>query len=273
MPELPEVENVRADLDIAVVGKGAISTVILLSPTLRVPLRPEDFEKVKGKLVKALHRRAKYLLFEFEEGFLLSHLGMSGSWRLNNSKERAKHDHVVLQFDSGIEIVYHDPRRFGILEWIDRENLNQNRWLRNLGPEPLDTKTFTAEYLLSELKRKKAPIKTALMNQKLVVGLGNIYVSESLFFAGISPRRKSSRLTFQEVKKLHAEIMRILKKAIKRGGTTIRDYRRGDGNSGGFQNELMVYDRSGKPCKRCEKNVKSIVQAGRSTYWCPGCQK
>lgn len=273
MPELPEVENVKRDLDAMVVGKGVISSVKLLSPRLRVPLRRTDFNKTLGKSVLALKRRAKYLLFEFADGFLLSHLGMTGSWRLNSGHERLKHDHVVMHLDSGVEIVYHDPRRFGILEWVERKNLEKNRWLKNLGPEPLDEKTFTAEYLFSQLKCKNSPIKTALMNQKLVVGLGNIYVAESLFLAGISPRKKSHCLSFLQVEKLHAEIMRILKNAIAGGGTTIRDYRRGDGKSGSFQSELLVYDRAGEPCKRCDKIVKSMVQAGRSSFWCPQCQK
>ncbi len=274
MPELPEVESVRSDLESILVGKEQISAVKILSPRLRTSLSTKSISNVIGKPIGAIRRRAKYLLIEFEDGILLSHLGMTGSWRIkkNFNEEGLKHDHVVMSLSSGKQLVYHDPRRFGILEWVKRSQLEKNRWLKNLGPEPLGNE-FSADYLFSEITKKKSPIKTALMNQKLVVGLGNIYVAESLFLAGISPRRKSRRILFPQCEKLHDEITKILKFAIARGGTTISDYRRADGNSGSFQNELFVYNRAGLPCKRCETTIKSMLQSGRSTFWCPQCQK
>ncbi len=272
MPELPEVENVKQDLHATLVGQGPISAVKLLSPKLRVPLSAKIPRQVSGKTVINISRRAKYILLEFDHGYLLSHLGMSGSWRRQKNGQRLKHDHVILELKSGEEIVYHDPRRFGILEWVDRAKLSKNKWLKDLGPEPFDEEIFTADYLWQKLKVKNSPIKTALMDQKLVVGLGNIYVNESLFLAGISPRKKSNRLSQNQCHRLHTEITKILKFAIESGGTTINDYRRTNGEQGGFQKELFVYDRAGKPCKKCENVVRSTVQAGRSSYWCPGCQ-
>lgn len=273
MPELPEVESVRADLENILVGKEQISGVKILSPRLRTTLNAKTISNVVGKSINGIRRRAKYLLIDFEDGILLSHLGMTGSWRTKlSAEEKLKHDHVVMELGSGKQLVYHDPRRFGILEWVKRSEIRKNRWLKNLGPEPLG-EDFTPAYLHAEIRKRKAPIKTVLMNQKLVVGLGNIYVNESLFLAGISPKKIARRIDFLKCEKLHFEITKILKFAIERGGTTISDYRRADGNFGGFQNELFVYDRAGLPCKRCENIIKSIVQAGRSTFWCPQCQK
>lgn len=273
MPELPEVESVRSDLETILVGKEQISAIKLLSPRLRTSLNAKSISNVIGKPIWAIRRRAKYLLMDFHDGVLLSHLGMTGSWRTKNpNEERLKHDHVEMNLSSGKQLVYHDPRRFGILEWVRHSHLEKNRWLKNLGPEPLGDE-FSVSYLFAAIKKKKSPIKTALMNQKLVVGLGNIYVNESLFLAGISPKKTALRISFLHCEKLHKKITQILKFAIERGGTTISDYRRADGNLGSFQNELFVYDRAKLPCKRCETPIKSTTQAGRSTFWCPQCQK
>ncbi|OQW53630.1 MAG: hypothetical protein A4S09_06900 [Proteobacteria bacterium SG_bin7] len=273
MPELPEVESVRTDLERILVGKETISAVKLLSPRLRTSLNAKSISNVVGKPIYGIRRRAKYILIDFEDGVLLSHLGMTGSWRTKlGNEDEMKHDHVIFSLSSGRQLVYRDPRRFGILEWVKSSDLKKNRWLKNLGPEPLGNE-FSVGYFFSEIKKKKAPIKTTLMNQKLVVGLGNIYVNESLFLAGISPRKISRRISFSHCEKLYLEIIKILKLAIKRGGTTISDYRRADGNSGSFQNELFVYNRVGLPCKRCETPIKSTKQAGRSTFWCSLCQK
>jgi formamidopyrimidine-DNA glycosylase len=269
MPELPEVENVKLSLE----GLGAqgqvFAKVELRRKDLRTRMQPEMAKKLAGQTVREIRRRAKFLLFETDEYVVLSHLGMTGSWRQIKEEEYEKHDHVVFHFKSGLTLVFNDPRRFGVLE-ILRKPAN-SKWLNHLGREPL-AEDFSAEYLFSESRRIKAPVKNFIMDQKRVVGVGNIYASEALFRAAIKPTRQAGKITKAEAVRLVKAIKTVLLEAIAAGGSTIRDYKNGNGESGQFQQRFAVYGRAGEKCVRCGGTVKSKFLAGRNTYWCPSCQ-
>jgi len=269
MPELPEVENVRRSLE----AQGAIGQtfdrVELLRANLRTPLKKELGKNLPGQTVQALNRRAKFLIFETEDFQVISHLGMTGSWRPGPSP-REKHDHVIFQFRSGLQLVFNDPRRFGLLELVQK---NQNsRWLDKLGPEPLSA-DFNADYLFAISRGLKAPIKNLIMDQRRVVGVGNIYASEALFRARVRPSRPAYKLTRHESQTLVQTVSEVLTQAISAGGSTIRDYRNAEGESGRFQNEFAVYGRAGEPCPSCKTPIKSKFLAGRNTFWCAKCQR
>lgn len=275
MPELPEVENVRLSLQ----SQGSLgqefARVELLRKNLRTALKPELARKLPGQKLIAIQRRAKFLLFETGEFILLSHLGMTGSWRLvgaNEIVELQKHDHVVLHFVSGQKLIYNDPRRFGVLELIPKAKLPQNKWLKNLGLEPLE-ENFNDEFLFASTRKRKAPIKGFLMDQRNVVGVGNIYASEALFRAKVKPVRPAGKLSRREAVLLVESLREILRQAIVAGGSTISDYRNSKGESGSFQLSFQVYDRAKKPCQMCGEAIKSKVIAGRNTFWCPNCQR
>ena len=270
MPELPEVENVRRSLERSGLIGQRFQAVELLSPKLRHDLDRSISKRLFGDSVIGVRRRAKYLLIETNRYILMSHLGMTGSWRVTNrSFSREKHDHVVLKFESGVWLVFHDPRRFGMLELLEKNNVEQR--FGGLGVEPLDG--FEGETLFAMTRGSKAPIKTFLMDQKRVVGVGNIYASEALFQAGIKPLRRAGRLTRVESDRLVACVRQVLEKAIQSGGSTIRDYRNSEGKQGSYQAELKVYDREGEPCPTCRKPIRMRRMAGRSTYWCAQCQR
>jgi len=289
MPELPEVETVRRAL--APVMEGArFSDVRLNRPDLRFPL-PADFrDVVSGSRVERLDRRGKYLLgFLSSRTVLVMHLGMSGRFRIEHADEAPKtttqlyhargddpcHDHVcfTLQADHDkVLIVYNDPRRFGFMDLVPEERLDQCRHFARMGPEPLSP-AFTAERLVQALKGKATPIKTALLDQRVVAGLGNIYVCEALFRAGISPRRKAGRIAAERVRRLHGDIKTVLLEAIEAGGSTLRDFASANGKLGYFQHTFQVYDRANAHCNRCHGPIRRIVQGGRSTFYCPVCQR
>jgi len=272
MPELPEVENVRVSLtSLGVVGQ-TFQKIQLHRVGLRTPFPVGLSRKLKGQSLLAIHRRAKYLLFETESYYLISHLGMTGSWRVTQTSERGKHDHADLEFASGLTIVFNDPRRFGILDLSKKAELPSNRWFKHLGLEPLDAE-FTADWLFAQSRGLKGPIKGFLMDQRRVVGVGNIYASEALHAAGVRPTRAAGKISKDEAGRLVTEIRRILIEAIAAGGSTIRDYKNSKGESGSFQQRFLVYDRSGEPCLACKATVKSQVIAGRNTFWCPKCQR
>lgn len=274
MPELPEVENVKRDLAIALKHNPKINQILFNTVRLRTKLDAKINSIVCGMKIWSLIRRAKYILFEVDNGFLLSHLGMSGSWRVQGSNgDKLKHDHILIKLSDGNMLVYHDPRRFGVFEWLPNKVSMSSKWLIHLGPEPFDASEFNTEYLHKKLSVKKNAIKSALLDQKLVAGLGNIYVNEALFLSNISPLRKSFRVTKFESEILVKNIRLVLQKAIDSGGSTIRDYRRGNGNTGNFQNQFKVYGRHGLLCLSCKSKIKSKVIAGRSSFWCPKCQK
>lgn len=271
MPELPEVENVRISLEKQGLVGQEVRKVELLREDLRVPFPKGLSGKLKGQRLSAIRRRAKYLIFETEKYSLLSHLGMTGSWRPFDKRE--KHDHVILHFVSGLRLVFNDPRRFGLLDMFERETLAKSRWLKHLGVEPLESE-FNANYIFTRTRKLKAPIKAWLMDQRRVVGVGNIYASEALFAAKIKPTRAAGKVTRAESEELVTHIRRILLAAIAAGGSTIRDYRNAEGAAGSFQDRFLVYDHAGAVCPSCKQSkISSKMIAGRNTYWCRKCQR
>jgi formamidopyrimidine-DNA glycosylase len=293
MPELPEVETVRLGLQPVMEG-ARFRKVEARRPDLRWPL-PKDFvQRLEGTTVTGLGRRAKYLLVDVSSGdVLIMHLGMSGSFRVldNGSEqtpgryhhERSKelaHDHVLFHMSSGALVTFNDPRRFGFMKLVPRRALDAEPLLRALGPEPLGNE-FDAALLATACKGKKTSLKAALSDQRVVAGLGNIYVCEALNRARLSPKRMASTLAtksgapHQRAERLVESIKAVLNDAIKAGGSSLRDHRQANGEIGLFQHHFRVYDREGKPCPTpgCKGTIKRIVQTGRSTFFCPVCQK
>lgn len=287
MPELPEVETVRRGLAPAMEG-ARLAKVEVRHRGLRWPIA-EDFEKrLTGKTVEGLGRRAKYLLADLSSGdVLVMHLGMSGSFRVNDGKlakyhhEKSKstaHDHVVFHMSNGATVTFNDPRRFGSMKLVARAKMEQEPLLRSLGPEPLGNE-FDAAMLAKACAGKKTSLKAALSDQRVVAGLGNIYVCEALFRAHLSPKRQASTIADRNGKPnaraaaLVDAIKAVLNDAIKAGGSSLRDHRRADGSLGDFQHNFQVYDREGQPCPDCKGTIKRFVQNGRSTFYCPSCQK
>ena len=271
MPELPEVETTRRGIRTALRGR-RITAMLLREPRLRWPVDPGLVAVLPGQRVLDVHRRAKYLLIELERGTLIAHLGMSGSLRvLPAATPLLAHDHYDLLLDSGRCLRFNDPRRFGCLLWIVGDPAG-HPLLAGLGPEPLEA-GFDADYLAGRARGRRVAVKQFLMDQKVVVGVGNIYASEALFRAGISPRRAAGRVTRAQCARLVAAVREVLGEAIRQGGTTLRDYVSADGTPGYFRQKLNVYERSGEPCRLCGTAVRQIVQGQRSTYFCPNCQK
>jgi formamidopyrimidine-DNA glycosylase len=239
---------------------------------LRWPIAAKLEAAVRGQRVVAVDRRAKYLLIRLETGSLIVHLGMSGSLRLIGAKTPPKtHDHWDLVLDSGQTLRFHDPRRFGSLHWT-QDDPALHPLLKKLAPEPLSG-AFNGEYLFRITRKRAVAIKQLIMNSQLVVGVGNIYASEALFRAGISPRRAAGRITKAQAQKLSRAIKAVLSAAIKIGGTTLRDYVNADGEAGYFRQKLFVYERAGSRCRVCRSVVKQFTQGQRSTYWCATCQR
>ena len=293
MPELPEVETVRRGLTPAMVGARFV-TVEAHRPDLRRPL-PNDFAgRLEGATVTALVRRAKYLLAELSSGdVLMMHLGMSGSFRVSGEgeaqapggfhyprSEARAHDHVVFHMSSGARIVFNDPRRFGLMLLVPADQLAEHPLMREVGPEPLD-RAFDATVLARACAGKATSLKAALSDQKVVAGLGNIYVCEALHRARLSPKRGAASIASkaggpnERAVALVDAIKAVLKDAIAAGGSSLRNYARTDGELGNFQHRFRVYDREGEPCVTpgCTGVVKRIVQGGRSTFFCPKCQR
>jgi len=293
MPELPEVETVRRGLEPALEG-ARFNRVEARRPDLRWPL-PKDFvQRLEGKTVTGLGRRAKYLLADLSSGeVLLMHLGMSGSFRVYHEGAKSKpgrfhhertehlaHDHIVFAMSSGATVTFNDPRRFGFMKLIARTKLEAEPLLRDLGPEPLGN-SFDAESLARACRGKKTSLKAALSDQRIVAGLGNIYVCEALHRARLSPKRKASTIAtrsgapHERAERLVEAVRAVLRDAIEAGGSSLRDHRRTDGELGYFQHHFRVYDREGERCVTpgCTGKVQRIVQTGRSTFFCPVCQK
>jgi formamidopyrimidine-DNA glycosylase len=291
MPELPEVETVRRGLQPAM-ENARILQVEARRGDLRVPFPKNFVQRLLGQTVTGLGRRAKYLLADLSSGeVLLMHLGMSGSFRVFDGggedkpgkyhHARAKHeahDHVVFKMSSGATVTFNDPRRFGLMLLVPRQDLADHRLMRDIGPEPLGNE-FDAAMLAQACRGKKTSLKAALSDQKVVAGLGNIYVCEALFRARLSPKRLASTIATRDgrpnerAEKLVEAIKAVLNDAIKAGGSSLRDHRRTDGALGDFQHNFQVYDRAGDPCPGCKGLIRRIVQAGRSTFFCPSCQK
>ncbi len=271
MPELPEVETTRLGISPHIVGK-KVTAVVIRNKNLRWPI-PDKLESfIKNKRLLRIDRRAKYLLFQFTCGYIIWHLGMSGSLRIVSQKDEIKkHDHIDLVFSKQLILRYHDPRRFGCVLW-EALAPEKNPLLANLGPEPL-SEAFTEDYLFSKAKASSKAVKTWIMDGKIVVGVGNIYANEALFNAGIHPLRKANKLSLNQCRKLVAEIKSILTYAIQRGGTTLKDFVGGDGKPGYFSQELKVYGRGRQACFRCQKLLTEKVVGQRTTVYCTVCQR
>lgn len=270
MPELPEVETTRRGLAPHLEGR-RITGVVLRRPDLRWPIPPEVARELPGQPVLAIHRRAKYLLLETAPGSALLHLGMSGVLRVLPAATPVQaHDHVDLALDSGRVLRFTDPRRFGCLLWQPAGE--QHALLRNLGPEPL-TEAFDGDYLFERSRGRKAPVKAFLMDQAVVVGVGNIYAAEALFRAGIAPGRAAGAISRERYGRLAEAVKTILAHAIRRGGTTLRDFLNADGAPGYFEQELFVYGREGEPCRVCGRRIRDGRMGNRATAWCGGCQR
>ncbi|HEX2592574.1 MAG TPA: bifunctional DNA-formamidopyrimidine glycosylase/DNA-(apurinic or apyrimidinic site) lyase [Rhizomicrobium sp.] len=292
MPELPEVETVKNGL-LPVMEGHVLTHVVTRRGDLRVPF-PNDFAgRLTGRRVKKLWRRAKYILGDLDDGeTLVIHLGMSGRMTVygtsgaqkklgayvHDMKEtdagHEKHDHVVFDTDAPAKIVFNDHRRFGLMLLVQTDELDQHKLFKGLGVEPLSD-AFDVAYLREALAGKKTPIKSALLDQRVIAGLGNIYVCEALFRSGISPKRLAMKVSPEQAKRLLPAIKAVLREAIKAGGSSLRDHRQTSGELGYFQKSFAVYDREGEPCpsKACKGTIKRIVQAGRSTFYCPSCQR
>ena len=297
MPELPEVETVMRGLESVLTGQ-RISEVRLARNNLRFPFPPDFVKRIEGRLVLRLKRRAKYILAFLEGGeVLILHLGMSGRFTIIDAKGRltglgefydesvtaeagsGPHDHVVFTREDGLRIIYTDPRRFGLMDLVGETGLEAHKLLAAIGVEPLGNE-FDANYLAEAFRSKKAPLKAALLDQTLIAGLGNIYVCEALHRAGLSPKRKAQSLVKKNsydprLEELVRHIRAVLLDAIAAGGSTLRDFVHPKGGKGSFQQVFAVYDREGEKCpkRRCGGTIRRIVQSGRSTFYCPRCQK
>jgi formamidopyrimidine-DNA glycosylase len=270
MPELPEVETTRRGL-LPLVGK-SVKSVTIRHAMLRWPIPQFLPETLPNQTLRGLTRRAKYILCEFDTGTLLLHLGMSGRIQLLDCNyPPEKHDHFDIEFNDGQVLRLRDPRRFGAVLWIDNKE-NNHALLNNLGPEPLED-GFNAKYLHKTLSSKTLAIKNAIMDGHVVVGVGNIYASESLFRARIHPEMPAKQLSFKRCEKLVTEIKNTLHDALAAGGSSLRDFFSTDGNPGYFQQEYFVYGRTGEPCKVCANPIKCIRLGQRSTFFCEHCQK
>lgn len=274
MPELPEVETVCRGLAVSITGK-KIARVLVRNAALRMPVAKDFATSIQGATLRHVTRRAKYALIECSnKSTLIIHLGMSGSVVIHKHVPEIfqKHDHVVLYLSDGSAAVYNDPRRFGLMLTCPTHKLQQHSLFSHLGPEPL-SKEWSADDLFASLQGKKAAVKTVIMDQQVVVGVGNIYASEALFEAGIHPARPAASVAKAEARKLHKAIRNVLEAAIRSGGSTLRDYVRSSGEAGYFQHHFRVYDKEDAPCEVCKTPISSIRQAGRSSFYCDLCQK
>lgn len=276
MPELPEVETVRRGLDRRLTGQ-RFAQVEVRRPDLRFPLPERLGERLTGRRIERLRRRAKYLLFDLDDGnTLIGHLGMSGRMNIHDARPNAQepHEHVVFVAEDGTTVTFQDHRRFGYFDLHPTGDLATHRFFEKMGPEPLGD-DFTGAELTRRLAAKKTPIKAALLDQRVVAGLGNIYVCEALFRAGISPRRGAYSVAGTRAERLVPHIKDVLNDAIEAGGSTLRDYVQTSGELGYFQHDFRAYGREGEPCRKesCDGAIRRIVQSGRSTFFCGTCQR
>ncbi len=270
MPELPEVETTLRGITPHLVGN-RVAEIEIRESRMRWPIEDEVLEMEQQEIM-SITRRAKYILIHTQTGILILHLGMSGSLRIcPHEVELKKHDHFIMRLDTGMEMRLHDPRRFGCVLW-HKGDITAHRLIKNLGPEPL-TDAFSAEHLVTTSLAKTTTIKQHIMNNKTVVGAGNIYACEALFSSGIRPTRAAGKVSKRKLTILTEEIKKVLAAAITQGGTTLRDFLREDGQPGYFKQQLNVYDREGERCRNCPDTIKRIVISARSTFYCPSCQK
>jgi formamidopyrimidine-DNA glycosylase len=274
MPELPEVETVRRTLELLVIGKKIEGVSLFWPKMIKHPEDTEEFvQALRGQEILEMKRRGKFLIFYMNELSLVSHLRMEGKYGLYNEEDPVeKHTHVIFHFTDGTELRYRDVRKFGTMHLFKKGEEILHRPLIQLGAEPFDKK-FTVGYLQQKLKKTERIVKAALLDQSVMVGLGNIYVDEALFRAGIHPDRKAKSLTAEEVSGLHRMIIETLREAVKMGGSTIRSYVNSQGQMGMFQQNLFVYSRKDEECRVCGTPIEKKVSAGRGTHYCPRCQK
>jgi len=276
MPELPEVETVMRGLMPVMAGQRIVQADVRREG-LRWPFPDRFAARLTGARVEGMQRRAKYILMALDSGeSLLVHLGMSGKVTIDESgaAEPEKHDHVVLDMENGVRILFNDPRRFGALDLLETASLEHHKLMAALGPEPLGN-SFNAAYFSARLKGRKTPIKSAMLDQKNVAGLGNIYVCEALWRAGIAPQTSSSALKAAQVSALVGHIRDVLSEAIDAGGSSLKDYRQANGDLGYFQHSFKTYGREGEMCLKpeCGGEITRIIQSGRSSFYCPTCQR
>lgn len=270
MPELPEVETTRRGLQPLIVGR-TIQKIVVRETRMRWPFDPAWAALLTGLHIKGIERRAKYLLIELSKGTLLVHLGMSGNLRcVEPGTPLKRHDHLEFELDNGLNLRFHDPRRFGCVLYLTSPPAD-HPLLTNLGPEPLSV-GFTGQHLYERARGRKSAVKTFLMDQQHVVGVGNIYASEALFGAGIRPDRSAGRISLIRYEALAKQVRITLARAIEQGGTTLRDFVGGDGQPGYFQQTLQVYGRAGEPCRQCGNPIQQATIGQRSSYFCPHCQ-
>ncbi|HSG60432.1 MAG TPA: bifunctional DNA-formamidopyrimidine glycosylase/DNA-(apurinic or apyrimidinic site) lyase [Pseudomonadales bacterium] len=271
MPELPEVETTVRGVAPYVNGHVVVALEVR-NPSLRWPVPNDLAEHIVGQSVLGVSRRGKYLLFSFKTGNLLVHLGMSGSLRMVDPATPLKtHDHVIIGFNNGMQMRYHDPRRFGCVLWTE-DSVESHDLIRHLGPEPL-SEAFDASYVYQLSRGRKLATKLFIMDSKVVVGVGNIYANEALFASGIHPTKPAGKLTKAACERLVVEIKKVLAAAIQQGGTTLRDFVNSDGQPGYFKQTLAVYGRGGEPCVTCGDVLREIRLGQRATVFCRGCQR
>ncbi|MBI3569716.1 MAG: bifunctional DNA-formamidopyrimidine glycosylase/DNA-(apurinic or apyrimidinic site) lyase [Gammaproteobacteria bacterium] len=271
MPELPEVETTRRGIEPRVVGR-MVARLVVRNPHLRWRITPKLVREFSGQTIRSVTRRGKYLLFATASGTAILHLGMSGSLRVVPCAQPANaHDHVDVVLDNGDCLRLRDPRRFGALLWT-RDDPQKHKLLRDLGPEPLSP-DFSGDYLFEKSRRRKRAIRDFLLDSRIIAGIGNIYANEALFAAGLRPTRAAGRIGRAQYKRLTEAIRETLGRALKAGGTTLRDFRRSDGNPGYFQLSLNVYGREGAPCLVCRTLIRSKRLGQRSAFFCPKCQR
>lgn len=274
MPELPEVETVCRGLEATIMG-ARITRAVQRRKDLRVPFPKGFAAALEGRSIMGIRRRAKYILMDLDDkNTVIAHLGMSGKMlvKTGHGGRFETHDHLVLYLNNGKSLVFNDPRRFGLMLLCKTDGLNSHVLFAHLGAEPLEN-AFDEKHLSARLKAKKRPIKNAIMDQRVVVGVGNIYAAEALFLSGIHPEKQAGKLTQSEIMRLVNAIKAVLKAAIRSGGSTLRDYVRSSGDTGYFQHHFKVYDREDEPCEVCKASIKMIRQGGRSTFFCGTCQK
>jgi len=273
MPELPEVETVRRGLAPLLIGRRLLRAQVA-ERRLREQVSLAEFRRVEGATVVDVRRRSKYLLLDTSAGqTVLVHLGMTGQiWVADHDRPPAPHQHVVIPLDDGREIRFADTRRFGLLRVVAEARLSGHPLLRGLGPEPFDPALSAAD-LRSGSRGRRRPVKSLLLDTGTIAGIGNIYACEALFRAGIHPARAVGRIRTDRWERLLEELRAVLTEAIRAGGTTLRDFLNAEGGPGYFRIRLRVYDREGDPCGRCGRSIRRIVQAGRSTFYCAGCQR
>lgn len=273
MPELPEVETVKEQLKKRLVGKKITKVDIYYSDIIEYPTILEFEKKITNQTIMDMKRRGKWLIFELNNYYLLSHLRMEGKYFFKTPKDSiTKHEHVVFTLDNNTQLRYHDTRKFGKMHLIDKDKLEEAPPIKKLGLEPWDN-NLNIDYLKNKYTKKNLPIKTVLLDQSIIVGIGNIYANEILFLSKINPYTPTSKLSEKDITNIINNTKTVLEKAIKLGGSTIKSYTSVDGMDGKFQNELLVHSKENSPCPICNTKITKVFIGGRGTYYCQNCQK